>query len=96
MTKISEKQLQDKIVKYLKDNKIYHINVYGSGRTAKGAPDIIACVNGRFVAFELKVGTNTMQPDQIIHQRRILRSKGKHYTPYTFEEFIEIIQELGG
>ena len=92
----SEKSLQDKVTEYLKKQKIYFINVYGSGRTAKGAPDILACVKGQFVAFELKIGTNTMQPDQIIHQRRIQRSGGKHYTPYTFNEFIEIIHELGG
>lgn len=93
---MSEKSLQSKITDYLKKHKIYHINIYGSGRTAKGAPDIIACINGQFVALELKVGSNTMQNDQIIHQRRIKRSGGKHYTPRTFEEFKLIVQDLGG
>ena len=48
-----ETKLQDKAIKYLKDNGIYYINKYGDGRTAKGAPDLLVCINGRFVAFEL-------------------------------------------
>ena len=50
--------------------------------------------NGRFVAFELKVGSNDMQDDQRIHKRRIERSGGLHYSPYTLEEFISIVEDL--
>lgn len=88
-----EKNLQDKCIEYLKAKKIYHINIHGGGWGAKGAPDLIACVNGRFIAFELKVGSNDMQADQIIHKRRIERSGGKHYTPYTLDEFIKILED---
>ena len=89
-----EKKLQDKAIKYLKDNGIYYLNIYGSGRSGKGAPDLITCINGRFVCFELKVGSNDMQDDQKIHKLRIERSGGLHYTPYTLEEFIEIVEGL--
>lgn len=89
-----EKKLQDKCIAYLKSKKIYHINVFGSGRSAKGAPDIIACVGGQFVGFELKVGTNDMQPDQEIHKIRIERSGGLHYMPYSLDEFINIVEGL--
>lgn len=91
---IKESNLQDKCIKYLKSKKIYYLNIYGSGRTGKGAPDLIACINGRFVGFELKVGANNMQDDQKIHALRIKRSKGLHYSPYTLEEFIEIVEDL--
>lgn len=90
---ISEKRLQDQCLKYLKAKGIYHINVYGSGRAAKGAPDIIACINGLFVAFELKVGTNDLQDDQKIHKLRIERSHGLHFTPRTIEEFKKEVNE---
>ena len=80
----------------MKEKNIYHINVFGSGRTAKGAPDLITCINGEFVAFELKVKENKPQPDQIIHERRIKRSGGKHYYPYSIEEFETIINNLLG
>lgn len=93
MTK-PEKKLQDKAIEYLKKNKIYHINQFGNGWSAKGAPDLIVCINGKFVAFELKVGANEMQDDQKIHKIRIERSGGLHFTPYTIKEFISIIEEL--
>lgn len=93
MTK-PEKKLQDKAIKYLKENGIYHINQFGNGWSAKGAPDLIVCINGLFVAFELKVGENDLQDDQKIHRIRIKRSGGLHYSPYTLEEFISVVEGL--
>lgn len=92
MTK--EKKLQDKCISYLKANKIYYLNLYGDGHSGKGKPDIIACINGMFVAFELKVDANNMQSDQKIHKLRIERSGGLHYTPRTLSEFIKIVKDL--
>lgn len=89
-----EKKLQDKAIKYLKSKGIYHINQFGNGWSAKGAPDLIVCINGRFVAFELKVGANDLQEDQKIHKLRIERSGGLHYSPYSLEEFINIVEDL--
>lgn len=89
-----EKKLQDKAVSYLKGRGIYYLNLYGDGMSGKGKPDIIACINGRFVAFELKVGANDMQDDQKIHKIRIERSDGLHFSPYTFTEFLSIVEGL--
>ena len=93
MTK-PEKKLQDNAIKYLKRQGIYHLNLFGDGWSGKGKPDLIACINGRFVAFELKAGSNDMQDDQKIHKLRIERSGGLHFSPYTLEEFINIVEEL--
>lgn len=89
-----EKKLQDKAISYLKGRGIYCLNLYGDGRSGKGKPDIIACIKGLFVAFELKVGENDLQDDQKLHRIRIRRSNGLHYAPYTIEEFITIVEEL--
>lgn len=89
-----EKKLQDKVIAYLKSNKIYFLNLYGDGWSGKGKPDVLACIGGRFVAFELKVGANDMQADQRIHKKRIEKSGGLHYTPYSYEEFIKIMEDL--
>lgn len=89
-----EKKLQDKAISYLRGRGIYYLNLYGDGMSGKGKPDIIACINGKFVAFELKVGANDMQDDQKIHKLRIERSNGLHFAPYTLEEFISIVEEL--
>ncbi len=89
-----EKNLQDKCIEYLKKQGVYYLNLYGDGFSGKGKPDIIVCVKGKFVAFELKVGSNDLQDDQKIHQLRIWRSGGLHYSPYTFDEFIRIMKNL--
>ena len=93
MTK-PEKKLQDKAISYLKGRGIYYLNLYGDGMSGKGKPDIIACICGKFVAFELKHGSNDMQADQKIHKLRIERSEGLHYAPYTFAEFLEIVEDI--
>lgn len=89
-----EKKLQDKAIAYLKENKIYYLNQFGDGFTGKGKPDLITCIDGKFVAFELKVGKNDLQDDQVIHKRRIEKSNGLHFSPYTIDEFIEIVERL--
>ena len=89
-----EKKLQDKCIRYLKEKGVYYLNLYGDGFSGKGKPDLLACINGRFVAFELKVGENDLQDDQRIHRNRIRKSGGLHYAPYTLEEFKTIIKEL--
>lgn len=89
-----EKRLQDKCIAYLKKQGIYYLNLYGDGFSGKGKPDLLACINGRFVAFELKSGSNSMQDDQVIHKLRIERSGGLHFTPYTLDEFISIVENL--
>lgn len=89
-----EKKLQDKAIRYLRDRGIYCLNLYGDGFSGKGKPDIIACIGGRFVAFELKVGSNDMQDDQKIHKLKIERSHGLHYAPYTLDEFKSIVEGL--
>ena len=78
----------------MKDNDIYYINIHGSGWGGKGTPDIIACINGKFVAFELKVGDNQMSPAQRIHKKRIEKSKGLHFVPRTLNEFMKIVEGL--
>lgn len=89
-----EKKLQDKVIRYLKGRGIYYLNLFGDGMSGKGKPDIIVCLGGKFVAFELKAGLNDMQDDQRIHKLRIERSGGLHFSPYTIEEFIKIVEEL--
>ena len=89
-----ESKLQQECVKYLKSKGIYYINIHGGGWGAKGAPDIIACINGKFVAFELKTGDNDMRPDQRIHRKRIVTNGGRHYCPRSLQEFISIVREV--
>lgn len=55
MTKSLESAIQRGIIQYLRGlDDTYVLNVGGGASTAKGTPDILACVRGRFVAVEVK------------------------------------------
>ena len=58
MAQTPEKKVKDKVVKILKEYGVYYFfpATYGMGRS--GVPDIICCVNGRFLAIECKAGSN--------------------------------------
>lgn len=58
MAQTPEKKVKNKVVQILKDHGVYYFfpATYGMGRS--GVPDIICCVNGRFLAIECKAGDN--------------------------------------
>jgi len=60
MAMTPEKKVKDKVVRILKDEGVYYFfpATHGFGRS--GVPDIICCVNGRFLAIECKAGTNKL------------------------------------
>lgn len=90
-----EADLSSQVREWLKANKIYTLDLEKTGAwSGKGKPDLVICLKGQFVAFELKVGKNEMQPDQRIHRKRIIASGGKHFTPRTFKEFMQIMEDL--
>lgn len=89
-----ESGFQTKCIAHLNQLKIYHVNLHADGWTGKGAPDLLVCMAGRFVAFELKVDDNELEPAQRIHKLRIERNGGLHYAPRTLKEFIQIIESL--
>jgi hypothetical protein len=89
-----EHTLQSQCIKYLKSVGIYFINVHGGGWSGKGAPDLIVCLDGDFVAFELKVGNNNLSISQKIHHDLITKNNGKYFTPRSLDEFITTITKI--
>lgn len=50
-----EKNFENKVKKYLKEQNAWFIKYWGGGAfTKSGIPDLLCCVNGYFVAVELK------------------------------------------
>jgi Holliday junction resolvase len=56
MAATPEKKVKDKIVDILKSEGVYYFFPATHGYGRSGVPDIIACVNGRFLAIECKAG----------------------------------------
>lgn len=49
-----EQQVQKNITDYLDSLGAYYLKVHGSAYQPSGTPDLLACVNGRFVGIEVK------------------------------------------
>lgn len=89
-----EASLQSKVLNELTKRGHFRVNMYGSGYTAKGVPDVIACVCGYFVSFELKVKNNQPTPIQRMQAKKIQNAGGTHFTIWTFDEFMEALREV--
>jgi len=76
MASTPEKRVKEKIVKVLKEEGVYYFfpATHGFGRS--GVPDIICCVNGYFLAIEVKAGTNKPTALQVRELEAIRRCNG--------------------
>lgn len=92
-----EKIFENKIKKFLKENGCYLIKYWGGGQfTKSGVPDIIACVNGYFVAIEVKAPTGKPSALQLYNLDQIKKSGGISILlyPKQWDEFKTLIQTL--
>lgn len=58
MSLTPEAKVKVRLKKILDEMGIWHFSPYQAGMGRAGIPDIIACYNGLFVAFECKAGKN--------------------------------------
>ena len=58
MSTTPEAKVKSKIVKLLKQYGAYYFFPATHGYGRSGVPDIVCCVNGKFVAIECKAGSN--------------------------------------
>lgn len=91
---IGELRFQNQVIKYLRDNKIFHFRYTAS--TTFGLPDIICIVDGLFVGLELKNpnGKGRASELQILTAEAIVESGGiAYYNIESLEEVKDIIEE---
>jgi len=54
----SESQLKEKVIRYIRKSYPSAWLYKSADRWTSGIPDLIICINGKFMAIELKVGKN--------------------------------------
>lgn len=76
MAATPEKKVKDKVVAVLKDEGVYYFfpATHGFGRS--GVPDIVCCINGKFLAVECKAGTNKPTALQVREIEAIRKCNG--------------------
>lgn len=73
----AEKQFENKIKGLLKESGAWFIKYWaGSKFTKEGIPDILACVNGRFVAIEVKAPNGRASELQKYNVKKINNAGG--------------------
>lgn len=72
-----EKRFEEKIKRFLTERGHYVLKYWGGGQYTKaGVPDLLCCVNGRFVAIEVKAERGRVSPLQEHHIGEIEKAGG--------------------
>lgn len=72
----SEKNFENRLKKWLTERGAWHVKYFANRNTRSGIPDILACVNGRFLAIEVKGEGGRPSPLQLHHVEQIRKSGG--------------------
>jgi len=90
-----EKDIVNQIMKYLKAlPECFYWKQHGGQFGTSGLPDIICCINGRFVAFEVKQPSGRLTKLQEVTIRRINEAKGVACKVTSLEEVKNIINKI--
>jgi hypothetical protein len=71
-----EAKVKAKIHAILKKHRAYAVNYIGGISANNGTPDILACLNGRFIGIEAKAGKNKPTELQTLNLKRIDEAGG--------------------
>ena len=93
---MSEKDFENKLKKYLAERGHYCVKYFGCGVTCAGTPDLLCCVNGYFLAVEVKADkgrTSELQKKKI---KQIFNAFGCSavISPSSYTDFESIVQAL--
>jgi len=91
-----EKPFETQIRKFLNIEGCYCFKVWGGGYQQAGVPDLIICVNGYFVAVEVKGDKGKPSELQLHNIEKIKKAGGVGLVlyPKDFEEFKRLIYNL--
>jgi len=88
---MSEAQIQKKIIEYLNRKGAYTLKTITTNR--KGCPDVICCLNGLFVALEVKAQKGRVSQLQEYHIKEINKSGGVAAIVRSLEEVKQLLKE---
>lgn len=92
----AEKRFENKIKRFLDDNNCWYVKYFANNYTKRGIPDLLACVNGYFVAIEVKAENGTPSELQIYNVKKIQEAGGIALIlyPKDFEYFKDLVYRL--
>lgn len=89
-----EKNFENRIRAFLKTlPNEWHFKHWGGGYAKAGIPDLIGCINGKFVAIEVKASDGKLSPLQVRTLNKITCAGGYAVAVYP-EQFNELKENL--
>lgn len=91
-----EKNFENKIKNYLKEHNCWYVKYFANRMTRVGVPDILACVNGFFVAIEVKAPNGKPSDLQLWNREQIRNAGGISIVlyPNQWNDFETLIHDL--
>ncbi|WP_407312105.1 VRR-NUC domain-containing protein [Desulfosporosinus sp. SB140] len=92
---MTEAQFQKQVQEFLLRQGVWYVKYWGGGQFTKaGVPDLLCCVNGRFVGIELKTEKGRVSKLQEYTLAKIKESGGQAFVlrPSGFQAFKEFIK----
>jgi len=89
---MTEQQTQSKIIKDLEKRGAWVVKTIQTNK--RGTPDILACLNGKFLAIEVKAPTGKLSPMQAVQLGRITTCGGIAFAAYSFDQYLINIDQL--
>ncbi|ROL55831.1 VRR-NUC domain-containing protein [Bacteroidetes/Chlorobi group bacterium Naka2016] len=90
---MKEQTLQSQIIRYLSSIGAYVVKVTMANRS--GVPDIICCVDGRFIAIEVKTNS-ALTSLQKLNLVRIQRAGGIGVVAYRLGDVQDLVRNIRG
>lgn len=78
----AEKLFENKIKRYLNERGCYEVKYHGNAYSENGTPDILACVNGYFLAIEVKAPEGRPTDLQLYKIECIRKAGGMAFVVY--------------
>ena len=88
----NETKIQKQVQAYIRSIGGYCFKVHGSIYMRAGIPDVICCIDGKFVGIETKDGDNTASELQLAHGRLINKAGGLFMVAYSVSDVEEALK----
>lgn|SRR5574344_194178 len=88
-----EKLFENKIKRWLDNHNCWYVKFFANAFTKAGVPDLLCCVNGKFVAIEVKADNGHPSELQLYHKSMIEKSHGYCIIAYP-KDYDKLIKDM--
>lgn len=91
-----EKTFENKVKTFIKAQDCWFVKFFANKMTKEGIPDVLSCINGYFVAVEIKAQNGKPSDLQIYHCEEIRKAGGFAFILYPsgFNDFKKFVEDL--